>query len=99
MGNGHIQIALGSSLKGPKGESVIGPPGRPGLQGPPGAPGIGQAGATGPPGPPGPPGQPGYSSGEKDINKIVPQFWRCLSSIFTCGMFEDLYRNTPQKKL
>ncbi|XP_039646599.1 collagen alpha-1(XVIII) chain-like isoform X3 [Perca fluviatilis] len=43
-------------LVGPKGESVVGPPGHPGVPGSPGIPGYGRAGPVGPPGPPGPPG-------------------------------------------
>lgn len=68
-------------LKGPKGDSVIGPPGNPGLQGLPGSPGIGRPGVTGPRGPPGPPGPPaygyGYSSGK---NRMILLFKdRCTS--------------------
>ena len=45
-------------LQGPKGESVLGPPGDPGSPGQQGAPGLGRQGSRGPPGPAGPPGPP-----------------------------------------
>lgn len=68
-------------MKGPKGESIIGPAGRPGLQGPPGSPGIGRPGATGLRGPPGPPGPPGYSSGKKlELNKMLSSLWYFLGT-------------------
>lgn len=46
------------SMKGPRGESVVGPLGP---RGPPGPPGRGYEGRPGNPGPPGPPGTPGAS--------------------------------------
>lgn len=50
------QQLLPHTFQGPKGESVLGPPGNPGVAGSPGIPGYGRPGPVGPPGPPGPPG-------------------------------------------
>lgn len=51
-------------LQGPKGESIVGPPGPVGSPGQPGSPGVGRPGSRGPPGPAGPPGPPiAYGSG------------------------------------
>lgn len=50
--------------QGPKGESIVGPPGPVGSPGQPGPPGVGRPGSRGPPGPAGPPGPPtAYGSG------------------------------------
>lgn len=51
-------------LQGPKGESIVGPPGPVGSPGQTGPPGLGRPGPRGPPGPAGPPGPPPeYGSG------------------------------------
>lgn len=52
------------AFQGPKGDSIVGPPGDTGAPGLPGLPGYGSSGPQGPPGPPGPPGTPSaYGSG------------------------------------
>ena len=69
-----------SCFKGPKGDSIVGPPGPEGYPGQPGPPGSGRPGPQGPPGPAGAPGPaPAYESSmceclfererEREINK------------------------------